>query len=129
MLTVNYNSLRSSTWQCMVAKTTRKKTDETVKKELLDCLKENYDLEEPDLDITADTITDPIDAVRIIQRYEEIIKQRQLLKKFRETEQFLENVGQSKSTVCFEIGLHKFLKKYPMLKKQLYHPITSTRNL
>lgn len=70
----------------MVAKTTRKKSDETVKKELLDCLKENYDLEEPDLDITADTITDPIDAVRIIQRYEEIIKQRQLLKKFRETE-------------------------------------------
>ena len=58
----------------MVAKTRNKKTKETAKKELLDYLKENDDLEEPDIDATADAITDPIDAVIIIKRYEEIIK-------------------------------------------------------
>ena len=56
-------------------KTTRKKkTNETVKKELLNFLKENNNLEETDLDATIDAITDPKEAVRIIQRYEEIIK-------------------------------------------------------
>ena len=56
-------------------KTTRKKkTNETVKKELLNSLKENNNLEETDLDATIDAITDPKEAVRIIQRYEEIIK-------------------------------------------------------
>lgn len=56
-------------------KTTRKKkTNETVKKELLNFLKENNNLEETDLDATTDAITDPKEAVRIIQRYEEIIK-------------------------------------------------------
>ena len=56
-------------------KTTRKKkTNETVKKELLNSLKENNNLEETDLDATIDAITVPKEAVRIIQRYEEIIK-------------------------------------------------------
>ena len=59
----------------MVAKNTRKKkSNETIKKELLDSLKENDDLEELDLDATIDAITDPIDSVRIIKLYEEIIK-------------------------------------------------------
>ena len=35
---------------------------------------ENDDLKEPGLDATADAITDSLEAVRIIQRYEEIIK-------------------------------------------------------
>ena len=56
-------------------KTTRKKkTNEMVKKEPLNSLKENNNLEETDLDATIDAITDPKEAVRIIQRYEEIIK-------------------------------------------------------
>ena len=56
-------------------KTTRKKkTSEMVKKEPLNSLKENNNLEETDLDATIDAITDPKEAVRIIQRYEEIIK-------------------------------------------------------
>ena len=59
----------------MVAKNTRKKkSNETIKKELLDSLKENDNLEELDLDATIDAITDPIDSVRFIKLYEEIIK-------------------------------------------------------
>lgn len=40
----------------------------------MNSLKENNNLEETDLDATIDAITDPKEAVRIIQRYEEIIK-------------------------------------------------------
>ena len=51
----------------------------------------------------------------------------QLLRKFRETEQFLENVGQKKYTIYFIIGLYKFLKKYLKLKKSTLSVITSER--
>ena len=91
----------------MVAKTTRKKkTSDTVKQELLNSIKKDDNLEEPDINATADTIKDPLEAIRLIQSYKEIMKtqnkrtieylgkQRQLLKKLRETRQFIENVGQ-----------------------------------
>ena len=63
----------------------------------------------------------------IIPRYEDIIKiqnkktigyiakQREILKKFEDTQDFLDD-GQSKSTIYFKISLYKFLKKYPLLK-------------
>lgn len=114
----------------MVAKTTsKKKTKKKVKKELSDSLKENNDSKEPGIDPAADAITDRLEAVRIVQRYKEVIKsqnkimigyvgkQGQLFKKLRETEQFLENVGQSKPRVCFKIELYKYLKKYFTLIK------------
>lgn len=47
----------------------KKKANRTVKKELLDSLKENNDLEEPGLDTTADGIIDSLEAIRIMQRY------------------------------------------------------------
>ena len=39
-----------------------------------------------------------------------------MLKKFRDTEGFVENIELSWSTIYFKIGLYKFLKKYPALK-------------
>ena len=39
------------------------------------------------------------------------------MKKFKDTEHFFDNVGQSGLTICFKISLYKFLKKYPLLKK------------
>ena len=114
----------------MVVKTARqKKTSEAVKQELLNSIKVDDDLEDPDIDATADTIANPLEAIRVIQHYEKIMelqnkraigyvgKQGQLLEKFRETEQFIENAGQEQSTVYFKIGLYKFLKKYLTLKK------------
>lgn len=108
----------------MVPKTIRKKkTNETVKQELLNSLKENDDLEEPGLDETAYAIMHPLEAVRITNPYKETIKtqnkraigyvgkQGQLLKNFKETENVFENVGQIKSKIYFKIGLYKFLKK------------------
>lgn len=56
----------------MVAKIIRKKkSNRLVKKEFLDFLRENDDLEEPGLDVTADAVIDPLE-VRIMQRCEEI---------------------------------------------------------
>ena len=47
-----------------------------------------------------------------------------MLKTFKDTEGFVENVGLSRSTIYFKIGLYKFLKKYPALKNSsLYHHI------
>ena len=93
----------------MVAKTARKeKTSKTIKQELLNSLKEIDSLEKPDIDATADTIRNSFKAIRLIQHYKKIIKteknralsyvgkQGLLLKKFRKTKQFLQNVGQKR---------------------------------
>ena len=65
----------------------------------------------------------------MIHRYEDIVKmqnktaigyigkQGQLLKKFKYTENFFDNVGKSRSTVYFKISLYKLLKKCLLLKK------------
>ena len=41
---------------------------------------------------------------------------RKILNMFREVEDLIQNVGQSKSTICYKIRMYKFLKKYPVLK-------------
>ena len=54
-------------WVRMVAKTARKKkTSNTVKQKLLNFTKEDDDLEETDIGATADIITDPLEAIRLI---------------------------------------------------------------
>ena len=76
----------------MVAKTARtKKANETVKLELLTSIKEEDNSEEPDIDALIDTVTYPLEAIRLFQR---LIH-----------------------AVYFKIGLYRFLKKYPTLKK------------
>ena len=52
----------------------RKKTKETVKQELLNSVMENNEMEEPGLGKTANATKDTAEAIKIIQRYEEIIK-------------------------------------------------------
>ena len=44
-----------------------------------------------------------------------IAKQEELWKKFKETKKIFDNVGQSRSTIYFEILLYMFLKN-PLLK-------------
>ena len=58
-------------------------------------------------------------------------KQEQLLIKFRETEQFFENVREIKSTVYFKIGIYKLYKwrSTPHLKNQHYLLISFRRIL
>ena len=112
----------------MVVKTvTRKKTNKTMKEELLNSPRENDAVEGPGFNI--DNLIDSGEAIAIINDYEEIIKTQNkktdktccktghMLKKFRDTEDFIKNEGLSRSSVYFEIGLYKFLTKFPALRK------------
>ena len=85
----------------MVSKSkTKKKTNESIKRELLNSLKENNDVEEQGLNKTVNNVNNSQEAIVIIRRYEDIIKtqnkkavgyiakQGQLLKKFKDTQDF-----------------------------------------
>ena len=98
----------------------------------MNSLQENDNVEEQELNETANNVNNYQDAIVIIRRCEDIIKTQnkkaidytgkkgELLKKFRDTENVFDDVGQSRSTIYFKISLYKFLKKYPLLKK--IHP-------
>ena len=102
----------------MLGKTVvKKKTHEMIKEELLNSLRQNDQAEETE--INAANITDPIEVIELINRYEEIIKtqhervigsifkQGQILKNFKKTENFFDNAGQSRSMIYFKIGNFK----------------------
>ena len=66
----------------MVSKSiTEKKTNETVKRELLNSLKENDDVEEQGLNETLHNVSNPHEAMLIIGCYEDIIKKKKKKKK------------------------------------------------
>ena len=106
----------------------KKKTNKSIKRELLNSLKENDDVEEQGLNETANNVNNSQEAITVVHRYEEIIKtqnkktigytgkQGELLKKFKDIENFFDNFGQSRPTMYFKISLYKFLNKYPLLK-------------
>ena len=115
----------------MVAKTIkRQKITETVKEELSKSLKENDTVEKSDFDIKS--IADQKEAINKIKHYDEIIKtgnkntiryksiQGQMLKKSNDSKEFVENVGVSRSTIYFKIGLYKLLKKHLALKNSIF---------
>ena len=61
----------------MVSKSkTKKKTNESIKRELLNSLKENNDVEEQGLNKTVNNVNNSQEAIVIIRRYEDIIKLR-----------------------------------------------------
>ena len=91
-------------------------------------MKENDDIEEQGLNETVNNVNNSQEATVIIRRFTEIIKtqnkktigciakQGQLFKKFKDTENFFDNVGKSRWTIYFKISLYEFLKKYALLK-------------
>ena len=101
----------------------KKKTHEMVKQELLNSLKENDEAEDPGLNEVANETNGPGETIFRINQYEEIIKshnkrvigyvakQGQILKKFREVEDFIQNVRKIKFTIYYKIT------KYPSSKK------------
>ena len=107
---------------------TKKKTNETIKRELLNLSKENDDVEKQGLNETVNNVNNSQEAIFAICRYQDIIKtqnkkaiahiakRRQFLKRFKGTQNFFDNVGQSKSTMYFKNSLYEFLEKYPLLK-------------
>ena len=65
----------------------------------------------------------------MVKKYEDLLKganrkvinivgkQGELLKKFKDSDKFFDRVGLSQSNIYFKIGLYKFLRKFPILKK------------
>ena len=70
------------------------------------------------------SITTTREAINVINHFEEIMKiknkkiiryaavQGQMLKKFKDMEDFIENEGLSRSTIYFKTGFYKFLKNF-----------------
>ena len=78
-----------------------------MKREALSLLQENNDVEEQGLNETTNNVNNFQEAIKIINHYEDIIKktigyigkQGELLKRFKDTENFFDNVSQSRSTI------------------------------
>ena len=89
----------------------------------------NDNVQEQVLNKTTNNVSNSQEAILTTRHYEDIIKtqnkkaigyivkQRQLLKKFKDIEHSFDNVGQNKSIIYYKISLYKFLKKYPLIKK------------
>ena len=107
----------------------KRKIFEIIRQELLNSSKEDDYVEEPGLNETDSEINNSQEALIIRHCYEDIIKtqnkkaigytgkQGQLLKTFKDTEHFFDNVAESRLTIYFKISLHRFFKKHTMLKK------------
>ena len=75
---------------------------------------------------------EPKEAISIIKKYEELLKgenrkiinivekQGELLKKMKESDGFFSRVCLSRSNIYFKIRSHKFLCKFPILKKSTF---------
>ena len=107
---------------------TKKKTNESTKRELVNSLKKNDDAEEQGLRKTVNNVSNSQETIIIICCSKEIIitqikkaigyigKQGELLNKVKNTKNVFDDVNQSRSTVYFEISRYNFLKKYPLLE-------------
>ena len=92
-------------------------------------MQENDNVEQQELNETANNVNNYLEAIVMIRRYEDINKtqnkktigyvgkQGELLKKFKDTENLFDSICQNRSAIYFKISLYKFLKKYPLLER------------
>ena len=114
------------------SKKEKRLSEEEIRKQLLDSMIIDKNLEFDDLNKEAKEIQDPEKSAEIIRQYEDIIKtkkkgiinvafhQGQIFKKFKEKEKFAKLVNElriHKTTIIFKINVFKLCKKYPKLLK------------
>ena len=114
------------------SKKAKRLSKEEIKKQLLDSMIIDENLEFDDLNKEAEEVQDPEKAAKIIKRYEDIIKtknkgiinvayhQGQVFKRFKEKEKFaklVSELGIHKTTIIFKINVFKLCKEYPKLLK------------
>ena len=106
-----------------------KKTPETIKKELLESISEVFE-DENYLQICEEVknAKDLKDGISLVKKYEDLLKssnkkiinivakQDELLKRFKDSDEFFDGVGLSRSNIYFKIRLYKFLCKFPALR-------------
>ena len=105
---------------------------EEIRKQLLDSMIIDENLEFDYLNKEAEEMQDPEKAAEIIRQYEDIIKmkkkviinvsfyQGQIFKRFKEKQKFaklVNELGIQKTTIIFQINVFKLCKKYPKLLK------------
>ena len=107
----------------MVSKSiNKKKANKTIKPEFLNLLQENNNVKEKELNETASNLSrsNSYNSTRTLLKHkikkQLVIMVGRLLEKFKDTENFFDNIDQSRSTIYFKISLYKFLKKYSLLK-------------
>ena len=114
------------------SKKAKRLSKEKIRKQLLDSMIIDENLEFDDLNKEAEEIQGPGKAAEIIRQYEDIINtkkkgiinvafyQGQIFKRFKEKEKFaklVNEVGIHKTTIIFKINVFKLCKKYPKLLK------------
>ena len=114
------------------SKKAKRLSKEEIKKQLLDSMIIDENLEFDDLNKEAEEVQDPEKAAKIIKRYEDIIKtknkgiinvayhQGQVFKRFKEKEKFAKLVSEleiHKITIIFKINIFKLREKYRKLLK------------
>ena len=114
------------------SKKAKRLSKEEIKKQLLESMIIDENLEFDDLNKEAEEIQDPEKAAEIIKRYEDIIKtkkkgiinvafhQGMVFKRFKEKEKFIKFVSEletHKITIIFKIKVFKLCKEYSKLLK------------
>ena len=114
------------------SKKAKRLSKEEIRKQLLDSMIIDENLEFDYLNKEAEEMQDPEKAAEIIRQYEDIIKmkkkviinvsfyQGQIFKRFKEKQKFaklVNELGIQKTTIIFKINVFKLCKKYPKLLK------------
>ena len=114
------------------SKKAKRLSKEEIKKQLLESMIIDENLEFDDLNKEAEKIQDPEKTAEIIKQYEDIIKtkkkgiinvafhQGQVFKRFKEKEKFdklVSELGIHKTTIIFKINVFKLCKEYSKLLK------------
>ena len=114
------------------SKKAKRLSKEEIRKQLLDSMIIDENLEFDYLNKEAEEMQDPEKAAEIIRQYEDIIKmkkkviinvsfyQGQIFKRFKEKQKFaklVNELGIQKTTIIFQINVFKLCKKYPKLLK------------
>ena len=114
------------------SKKAKRLSQEEIRKQLLDSMIIDENLEFDYLNKEAEEMQDPEKAAEIIRQYEDIIKmkkkviinvsfyQGQIFKRFKEKQKFaklVNELGIQKTTIIFKINVFKLCKKYPKLLK------------
>ena len=108
----------------------KNKTPEIIKQELLASIVELSDGDKDYLELNEEVrnAKKPKDGICLVKKYEDLLraanrkivnivgKQGELLKIFRDAEEFFDHVGLSRSNIYFKISLYKFLRKFLLLK-------------
>ena len=112
------------------SKKAKRPSKEEIKKQWSESMIIGEVVESEDLNKEAEEIREPEEAVKVIKRYEDIIKMKEkgiisvayyqgkVFKRFKEKEKFVKLVselGIHKNTIIFKINVFKLCKKYPKL--------------